>query len=169
MVRLPFLILVFVVSSVLLPAQARPQQGTGAVTLECQGGNVNQDGHRFLDGVTANGTVGLAIKTGGGFTGTKWQIVKLADGAYGLECQGGGKGPRWLDGRTGNGTVGLAPETTPRFSGARWKMHDAGDGKVQLECLGAQEGPRWLDGITSDGTVRLTKDNTLSGTYWKVK
>ena len=38
-----------------------------------------------------------------------------------------------------------------------------------FECLGDVEGPRWLDGVTGDATVQLTRNNNLSGTFWKVK
>ena len=89
-----------------------------------------------------------------------------------LECLGNNAekdGNRYLDGRTGDGTVGLAPKTGGRFTGTMWKLHDRGEGKIQLECLGDREGPRWLDGGTSDATVGLTDDDTLSGTFWKVK
>jgi hypothetical protein len=64
---------------------------------------------------------------------------------------------------------GLAPKTGGRFTGTRWKLHDRGEGRIQLECLGTAEGPRWLDGVTGDATVGLTDDDTLSGTFWKVR
>ena len=89
-----------------------------------------------------------------------------------LECLGDNAetdGNRYLGGRTGDGTVGLAPKAGRGLTGTRWKLHDRGEGKIQLECLGAAAGPRWLDGVTGDATVRLTDDNTLSGTFWKVR
>jgi hypothetical protein len=138
------------------------------VTLECLGDNAEDDGNRYLDGRTREGTVGLATNTGGGFTGTKWKVVRLDKGAFGFECQGNVEGNRWLDGRTGDGTVGLAPKTGGRFTGTKWKLHDRGEGKIQFECLGDVEGPRWLDGVTGDATVQLTDGNKLSGTFWKV-
>jgi hypothetical protein len=138
------------------------------VILECLGVNAETDGNRYLDGRTRDGTVGLAPKTGGRFTGTRWKLVKLDKGAFGLECQGDDKGNRWLDGRTGDGSVGLAPKTGGRFTGTKWKLHERGEGRIQLECLGEVEGPRWLDGVTGDATVQLTDNNQLSGTLWKV-
>jgi hypothetical protein len=150
-------------------AEATPFRTGDLVILECLGDDAEKDGNRYLDGRTGDGTVGLAPKTRGRFTGTRWKIVKLDKGAFGFECQGDAEGGRWLDGRTKDGTVGLAPKTGGRFTGTRWKRHDRGEGKIQLECLGAVEGPRWLDGVTGDATVRLTDDNTLSGTFWKVK
>jgi hypothetical protein len=148
-------------------SQAEPLLKPGdLVILECLS---QKEGNRYLDGRTKDGTVGLAPKTGRGFTGTKWKVVKLDKGELGFECQGNIKGDRWLDGRTGDESVGLAPKTGGRFTGTRWKLHNRGDGKIQLECLGEIEGPRWLHGVTGDATVRLTDDNKTSGTFWKVK
>jgi hypothetical protein len=113
--------------------------------------------------------VGLAPRTNGDFTGTKWKVVKLEKGELGFECQGDVDGNRWLDGRTGEGTVGLAPKTGGEFTGTKWKLHDRGDGKIQLECLGDVEGPRWLEGVRGDATVKLTRDKERSGTQWEVK
>ena len=41
------------------------------VKFRCLG---NIEGPRFLDGRTANGTVGLAANTGPSFTGTRWTV-----------------------------------------------------------------------------------------------
>jgi hypothetical protein len=149
-------------------AEPPPFKAGDLVILECLGDNAEEDGNRYLDGRRRDGTVGLAAKTGRGFTGTKWKVVRLDKGAFGFECQGNVEGDRWLDGRTGDGTVGLAPKTGGRFTGTKWKLHDRGEGKIQFECLGDVEGPRWLDGVTGDATVQLTDDNKLSGTFWKV-
>jgi hypothetical protein len=150
-------------------AEPPPLRAGDLVILECLGDHATIDGNRYLDGRTADGTVGLAPKTGRRFTGTRWKVVKLDQGAFGFECQGNVEGDRWLDGRTGDGTVGLAPKTGGRFTGTMWKLHDRGEGQIQLECLGAAKGPRWLDGVTAEAAVRLTDDNNLSGTFWKVK
>ena len=150
-------------------AGSPPLKAGDLVILECLGENAETDGNRYLDGRARERTVGLAAKTGRGFTGTRWKVVKLDKGAFGFECQGNVKGNRWLDGRTGDGTVGLAPKTGGRFTGTRWKLHDRGEGKIQLECRREVEGPRWLDGVTGDATVGLTDDDTLSGTFWKVR
>jgi hypothetical protein len=149
-------------------AQTPPLRAGDLVILECLGDNAEVDGNRYLDGRTGDGTVGLAAKTGRGFTGTRWKVVKLDKGAFGFECQGNVEGNRWLDGRTADGTVGLAPKTGGRFTGTKWKLYDRGEGKIQLECLGAAEGPPWLNGVTGDATVQLTDDNQLSGTFWRV-
>jgi hypothetical protein len=58
-------------------AQTPPLKAGGLVILECLGDNAEKDGNRYLDGRTGDGTVDLASKTGGGFTGTKWKVVKL--------------------------------------------------------------------------------------------
>jgi hypothetical protein len=150
-------------------AQAPPLKAGDLVVLECLGNHAEKDGNRYLDGHTGDGTVGLAAKTGRGFTGTRWKAVKLDRGAFGFECEGKLEGDRWLDGRTGDGTVGLAPKTGGRFTGTMWKLHDRGDGIIQLECLGEVEGPRWLNGLTREATVELTDDHKHSGTFWKVK
>jgi hypothetical protein len=46
------------------------------ITLECFLGTV--PGPRFLDGRTQDGTVGLAANTNPPFTGTRWEVVKVA-------------------------------------------------------------------------------------------
>jgi hypothetical protein len=159
------------ITSVLLLAnvarsQAEPPLKAGdLVILECHS---KTEGNRYLNGRTGDGTVGLAARTDGKFTGTKWKVVKLDNGELGFECQGNIDGNRWLDGRTREGTVGLA-ENTGEFTGTKWKVHDCGDGKIQLECMGDVEGPRWLKGVRGDATVKLTIDKDHSGTYWKVK
>jgi hypothetical protein len=120
-------------------SQAEPPLKPGdLVILECLS---EKEGNRYLDGRTGDGTVGLASKTGGEFTGTRWKVIKLEKGELGFECQGDVDGNRWLDGRTGDGTVGPAPKTGGDFTGTKWKLHDRGDGTVQLECLGDIKGP----------------------------
>jgi hypothetical protein len=147
-------------------SQAEPPLKAGdVVILACLS---HKEGNRYLDGRTGDGTVGLAPKTGGDFTGTKWKVVKLEKGELGLECQGDIDGNRWLDGRTGDGTVALAPKTGGDFTGTRWKMHDRGDGRIQLECRGEAEGPRWLEGVRGDTMVRLARDKERPGAYWMV-
>jgi hypothetical protein len=142
-----------------------PLKAGDMVILECV---CHKGGNCYLDGRTGDGTVGLAPKTGGDFSGTTWRVVKLEKGELGLECQGDVDGNRWLDGRTRDGTVGLAPKTGGDFSGTKWKMHDRGDCQIQLECMGDAEGPRWLEGVRGDTMVKLTRDKERSGTCWKV-
>jgi hypothetical protein len=159
-----------ITSAVLLANGARsqaepPLKAGDVVILECLS---PREGNRYLDGRTGDGTVGLAPKTGGHFTGTTWKVVKLEKGELGLECQGDMDGNRWLDGRTGDGTVGLAPKSGGEFTGTKWKLHDRGDGHIQLECMGDAKGPRWLEGVKGDAMVKLARDKEHSGTYWKV-
>src|SRR5262245_17001858 len=75
-------------------AQTPPLRAGDLVILECLGENAETDGNRYLDGRTREGTVGLAAKTGRGFTGTRWKVVKVDKGAFGFECQGNVKGNR---------------------------------------------------------------------------
>ena len=70
------------------------------VAFRCLG---DQDGPRFLDGRTADGTVGLGPSIDGGFTGTRWKLTALTSGdpqQVTLECLGDQDGSRFLDGRT---------------------------------------------------------------------
>ena len=141
------------------------------VALKCLG-NVN--GPRWLDGRTANGTVGLAPSLTKKYSGTKWLVVKAGEGVIALKCLGVINGPRWLDGRTADGTVGLAPNTSKPFTGTRWQIVQVDPNNpniVTLKCLGDINGPRWLDGRTGNGTVGLAPrtDPPFTGTKWEVE
>ena len=140
------------------------------VSLRCLG---DIPGARYLDGRTANGTVGLASNLGPKFTGTKWLVVRAGQGVVALKCLGDIEGPRWLDGRTADGTVGLAPDTNKPFTGTRWQVLQVSYNNpyiVVLKCLGDIEGPRWLNGRTADGTVGVaaTTEPPFTGTKWEV-
>ncbi|MBD2059558.1 hypothetical protein H6F88_26780 [Oculatella sp. FACHB-28] len=128
---------------------------------------------RWLDGRTADGTVGLANSTGDDFTGTKWKVHVVGnedDRIIHLETLGNFDGLRWLDVKT-DGTVGLADSTGDVST--QWKVHILGnedDRTIHLEALGATNNLRWLDGRTADGTVGLA-DSTggnFTGTRWRV-
>ena len=141
------------------------------VSLRCLG---NIPGPRYLNGRTANGTVGLVPNLSLEFTGTEWRVVRAGDGVVELKCLGDIEGPRWLDGRTANGTVGLAPNTNRPFTGTRWQVVQLGYDNpniVALRCLGDIPGPRWLDGRTADGTVGVaaTTEPPFTGTKWEVR
>ncbi len=137
------------------------------VAFRCLG---DQDGPRFLDGRTFDGTVGLAPSTDSGFTGTRWIAVQTQGVAF--RCLGDQDGPRFLDGRTADGTVGLAPSIDGGFTGTRWKLTALTSGdpqQVTLECLGDQDGSRFLDARTADGTVGLAPSTDgFSGTRWEI-
>jgi hypothetical protein len=140
------------------------------VLLRCLG---NIPGWRYLDGRTADGTVGLASHLSPNFTGTKWRIVRAGPGVVALKCLGDIQGPRWLDGRTADGTVGLAPNRNEPFTGTRWQVLQVGYNNtniVILKCLGDIEGPRLLDGRTANATVGLapTTEGPFTGTGWEV-
>lgn len=141
------------------------------VSLRCLG---NVKGPRFLDGRTANATVGLAPDLSRKFSGTKWHVLSGGGGSIVLKCMGSVPGNRWLDGRTAGGTVGLAPSNQKPYTGTRWQIVplDNNDPNiVALKCLGNIEGPRWLDGRTGNGTVGLAKttDPPFTGTRWEVR
>jgi hypothetical protein len=140
------------------------------VSLRCLG---NIPGPRYLDGRTANGTVGLAPNMSPEFNGTRWRVVRAGDGVIELRCLGDIDGPRWLDGRTADGTVGLAPNTNRPFTGTRWQVIQVAYNNpniVELRCLGDIEGPRWLNGKTGDGSVGVapTTEPPFTGTKWEV-
>jgi hypothetical protein len=168
-----FLQTLAVISAALLCSTHLKAQVPGAshhVSLRCLG---NIAGPRYLDGRTANGTVGLAPNMSPEFTGTRWRVVRVSDGVIELKCLGNIEGPRWLDGRTADGTVGLAPNTGGRFTGTRWQIVQAGYNDpniVELRCLGDIEGPRWLNGRTADGTVGVapTTEPPYTGTKWEM-
>jgi hypothetical protein len=128
------------------------------------------EGPRWLDGITNKGTVGLALAPEEGYAGTKWQLVDLGEGAYGLMCLGHVAGSRWLDGRSRDGTVGLASSTEGDSTGTRWLLMDLGGGEYGLVCQGYAEGPCWLNGITGDGTVGLAPSTGAgyTGTHWQI-
>jgi hypothetical protein len=143
--------------------------GGGLVTLECLG---DTPGLRFLDGHTADGTVGLAPSPAAPFTGASWRLADQGGGAFTLASQGDVAGSRFLDGRTADGTVGLAPNGAPPFTGARWRAHVVPPTQVlTLECLGDVAGPPFLDGRTADATVGLAPGtgSPFSGTRWALK
>lgn len=139
------------------------------VKLICLG---KQNGFRFLDGRTANGTVGLA--SNGELTGTNWELTFQSPGRrVVLECLGNIPGSRFLDGRTGDGTVGLAPRSGGTFTGTYWELKEVPNqfNVVTLRCLGNIPGPRFLDGRTFNGTVGLAPradDNVFTGTKWRI-
>ena len=89
------------------------------VKFRCLG---NIEGPRFLDGHTADGTVGLAPNTDASYSGTGWQVMDAGQGAVAFRCLGNIEGRRFLDGRTASGTVGLAANTGPSFTGTRWAV-----------------------------------------------
>jgi hypothetical protein len=101
-------------------AEPPPFKAGDLVTLECLGDNAEDDGNRYLEGRTGDGTVGLARKTGGRFTGTKWKLHDRGEGKIQFECLGDVEGPRWLDGVTGDATVQLTDGN--KLSGAFWKV-----------------------------------------------
>jgi hypothetical protein len=148
--------------------QAQSIRHGDIVVIECQG---EADGARYLDGRTEEAMVGLASKTTGHYSGTRWQ-VRYEGGYYYFYCLGklNPDGPRFLDGRTGRGTVGLAPRTDDIYTGTRWTLSERDDGTFNIRCEGSERGVRWLDGRTLDGTVGLAPrtDGIYTGTRWRI-
>ena len=101
-------------------AEAPPFRVGDLVILECLGDDAEKDGNRFLDGRTWEGTVGLAPKTRGRFTGTRWKLHRCGKRKIQLECLGAARGPRWLNGVTGEARVQLTDDN--KLSGTFWKV-----------------------------------------------
>lgn len=142
------------------------------VTLQCLG---HQPGSRFLDGRTADGSVGLAPSTEPPFVGAVWLAV-IDDAVLTLRSLGGAPDARRvLDGLTSetvhDHTVRLAPSTDPPLSGTRWLRVPSGSGVLTLRCQGTLPGPRRvLDGRTDDASVELVEaaDEAHTGARWHV-
>jgi hypothetical protein len=143
------------------------------IALENMGANFNDD-YQFLDGRTADGSVGLAPDTNEPYSGTKWQVTEVSEGIITLENKGANFNDdyQFLDGRTADGSVGLAPDTNEPYSGTQWQVAEVSEGIITLENKGANPNPDFLflDGRTADGTVGLAPntDASYSGTKWKV-
>ena len=138
------------------------------VILKCLG---NIEGPRYLDGHTADGTIGLAPSTVPPFTGTSWELNQVPSGLYTLKCLGNIEGPRYLDGHTTDGTVGLATDIDQSaHSGTYWELEQSSERTGTLKCHGNIEGPRYLDGHTADGTVGLAAEagGTFTGATWRI-
>ena len=128
-------------------------------------------GARYLDGRTADGTVGLAPNGEVPFTGTKWRVSDGGGGSFTLKSLSKIDGPRFLDGRTADGSVRLAAATGPSCSGTHWEITKLESGvSFSVRCLGTTEGPRFLDGRTGEGTAGLAPSvcPPFTGTHWGI-
>lgn len=125
--------------------------------------------HGFLDGRTADGSVGHAPSTDPPFSGTRWRVNSLGR-LVNLEFEGE-SGWVSLDGHTADGTVALADpfDRNPGLTGVLWAM-EGQDTAATLRCMGHVEGPRYLDGRTADATVGLAPSTSppFSGTRWEL-
>jgi hypothetical protein len=140
------------------------------ITLQCQAPGT---GPRYLDGRTANATVGLAPNTNPPFTGTRWEVFGgNAANQFSFYCRGTIAGNRWLDGVTAESTVGLAPTRSGVFTGTYWQavLVSGTTDQITLRCLGTGvEGNRYLIG-RGDGSVGLApQGGPVAGTRWKVR
>ena len=128
-------------------------------------------GARYLDGRTADGTVGLAANGEVPFTGTKWRVSDGGGGSFTLKSLSKIDGPRFLDGGTADGSVRLAAATGSSCSGTHWEITKLESGvSFSVRCLGTTEGPRFLDGRTGDGTAGLAPSvcPPFTGTHWGI-
>jgi hypothetical protein len=89
----------------------------GTVGLQCRG---KIAGPRWLNGLTKDGTVGLAPNRNLPFTGTSWEVAEIGADEVTLRCRGAIEGNRFLDGRTQNGSVGLAESAD--LTGTKWRV-----------------------------------------------
>ena len=76
----------------------------------------------WLDGRTADGTVGLAPNFAPPYTGASWRLVPLEGRGFTMQTLGTIPGPTFLDGRTAGGTVALIPVVDAAHSGAVWRI-----------------------------------------------
>jgi hypothetical protein len=128
-------------------------------------------GARYLDGRTADGTVGLAPNAEVPFTGARWQVSDGGGGSFTLRSLSKIDGPRFLDGKTAHGSVGLAAAPGPLFTGTHWEITKLGSGvSFSVRCLASNEGPRFLEGRTDDGTIGLAPSARppFIGTHWAI-
>jgi hypothetical protein len=99
-------------------SQGLPFGNGDVTTLECQ--IEGQPTYRWLDGRTAESTVGLAPTTTGKYTGTRCQVFLRSEDSINLKCLGTGtEGNRWLVGRRDR-AVGLAPQADSPAT--KWKF-----------------------------------------------
>lgn len=148
--------------------EAGPFIDNQMVALECLGDVHTQ--FKFLDGRTGDGSVALAPRTDGVFTGTKWLGSVRAGRFVLLECQGTVQGPRLLDGHTADNSVHLAPSAAGPFSGTLWEIVNPNNDTCNLRCLGNGDPNLFLDGVTQNGTVKLSNSTAppFTGTRWRV-
>lgn len=136
------------------------------ITLECQS---PIPGPAFLDGTTADGTVSLAPRTDGIYTGTHWQVTTADEGFVTLACAGTTQGPRYLEAHRTDHSVGLAPDVEPPFTGTRWWVRSVGADIVTLHSADGE----LLSGLTDPAirSVALSTEDTdpaHSGIRWRV-
>jgi hypothetical protein len=128
-------------------------------------------GARYLDGRTADGTVGLAPNAEVPFTDARWQVSDGGGGSFTLKSLSKINGPCFLNGKTADGSVGLAVAPGPAFTGTHWEITKLDGGvSFSVRCLASIEGPRFLDGRTDDGTIRLAPSvrPPFTGTHWGI-
>jgi outer membrane protein assembly factor BamB len=93
-----------------------------AISFRSLGRDVGPTTPVWLDGRTADGTVGLAPNFAPPFTGASWRIVPFEGRGFTMQTLGTIPGPTFLDGRTVGGTVALIPSVDAAHSGAVWRI-----------------------------------------------
>ena len=94
----------------------------GAVSFRTLGRLVGPTTPVWLDGRTADGTVGLALNLAPPFTGASWRLVSFEGRGFTMQTLGTIPGPNFLDGRTQDGTVALIRTVDAAHSGAVWRI-----------------------------------------------
>jgi hypothetical protein len=143
-------------------------------------------GGRWLDGRTADNSVGIANSTWDPFTGTHWTAQEVSPGIITLKMTLFPQ-DRFLDGRTADGSVGLSNAADAVHSGSFWEpiitnhvvvAGSSGPPPVDadvydvwiLRCLGTIDGSRFLDYRSQNNSVGLARfiDGPFTGTRWTV-
>jgi outer membrane protein assembly factor BamB len=94
----------------------------GAVSFRSLGRLVGTTTPVWLDGRTADGTVGLALNFAPPYTGASWRLVSFEGRGFTMQTLGTIPGPTFLDGRTLDGTVALIRTVDAAHSGAVWRI-----------------------------------------------
>lgn len=126
-------------------------------------------GSRWLDGRTANGSVGLAPRFGEPFSGTVWEAHSIGPRVFELRNLGDIEGTRWLTCRADNGAVTLsASQSVAPPATTAWRLQEFDDGSIALNCGLAANA--WLDGRTQTAAVGLAPSNVppFTGARWKL-
>jgi hypothetical protein len=144
------------------------------VIIRCLG---DRPGVRWLDGRTADRTVGLAPVVGvEPFSGTKWRVLRLEglNNVYSFICLGEFQNPHGLflcvETAGQSHPIFLKDTTEPGldFQERAWQLREIQDEGHYLSCyINSYAGVGNLDGRTLDGSVGITNANP-SGTHWAI-
>lgn len=124
-----------------------------AISFRSLGAAVGPTTPVWLDGRTADGTVGLAPNFAPPFTGASWRLVPVEGRGFTMQTLGTIPGPTFLDGRTVGGTVALILSVDAAHSGAVWRIqrHSYHNMLYALDLLTGQiKGSIEIGGSTPD-------------------